>query len=153
MSVTHTSTPLPVPNSLSGQNLDNAQQTQNGVAVQRQISCIGDPVQTADSGIMQVLFGALVTSGGLSTTPIAAGVTGDTVVKNAAGRLCRVLVTTTGTNPLAIWDNASGHTGTIIGQLPASPAVGTVYDFQLPAANGITVQGNAANPAVTVSFV
>lgn len=96
---------------------------------------------------------AVTTTGGVTTVAIAAGVSTDTVVKATPGRLCRVLVTTTGTNPLTIWDNASGHTGTIIGAFAASPAVGTVASFEMPAANGITVQGNAANPAVTISFV
>jgi len=95
----------------------------------------------------------LTSTGGTTTVAVAAGASSDTIVKATPGRLCRVLVTTTGTNPMAIWDNASGHTGTIIGALPASPAVGTTYDFNLPAANGITVQGNAANPAVTISFI
>jgi len=93
-----------------------------------------------------------VTSGGTNTLAIAAATATDTVVKGYKGRLCRVLVTATGTNPLQIFDNASAATGTIIGALPASPAVGAVYDFNLPAANGITVKGNAANPGVTISF-
>jgi hypothetical protein len=93
-----------------------------------------------------------VTTGGTNTVAIAAGTATDTVVHALTGRLCRVLVTTTGTNPLQIFDNASTSSGTIIGCLPASPTVGTTYDFNLPAANGITVKGNAANPAVTISY-
>jgi hypothetical protein len=92
------------------------------------------------------------TDGGSFSTPIAAGVTTDTVIKPSAGRLCKVLITATGTNPMSIFDNASGHTGTIIGQFPANPVVGSIVSFQMPAANGITVQGNAANPGFTVSF-
>jgi len=61
-------------------------------------------------------------------------------------------VTVTGTHAMVIWDNASGHTGTIIGALPANPAVGQVYDFQMPAAAGITVQGDANNPGVTIGW-
>jgi hypothetical protein len=87
-----------------------------------------------------------------ATTAIAAGVATDTVIKATAGRLGKVIVTTTGTAALLIYDNATGHTGTVIGALPASPAVGAVYDFNMPAANGITVLGAAANPAVTISF-
>jgi hypothetical protein len=88
---------------------------------------------------------------GSKTVAIAAGTTADTVVKASAGTLARVLVTAVGTNTMLIYDNASGHTGTVIGIIPASSPVGT-YTFQLPALNGITVQGNAANPAVTISF-
>ncbi|QBD76178.1 hypothetical protein EPA93_09215 [Ktedonosporobacter rubrisoli] len=93
-----------------------------------------------------------VSNGGRATIAIAAGMATDTVVKAAAGRLCRVLVTAAGTALLIIYDNASGHTGTIIGILPANPAVGAVFDFQLPAINGITVAGNASNPGITVSY-
>ena len=110
----------------------------------------------ATAGSYQLLQGRLgveySTVGGSATTAIASGTAGNTVVKASPGRLCRVLVTTTNTNPMQIFDNASTNTGTIIGALPASPAVGTVYDFQLPAAAGITVAGNAANPAVTISY-
>src|SRR6185312_16141529 len=92
------------------------------------------------------------THGGVSTVAIAAGTVADTPVKAAPGRLCQVLVTAVGTNPMAIWDNAAGHTGTIIGLIPASAAAGSIYNIQMPASAGITVQGNAANPAVTISY-
>ncbi len=94
-----------------------------------------------------------VSTGGQQTVAIASGTAADTVIKAAPGRLCRVLVTAQNTNPMLIFDNASGHTGTIIGAVPANAAVGSLYDFGLPAANGITVQGNAANPGVTISFI
>ena len=119
-------------------SLNVSAQTYNGTAYERTQSRQG---------------AVLTTTGGVTTVAIAAGATSDTVVKASAGRLCKVLVTTTGTNPLTIWDNASGHTGTIIGAFAASPTVGTVASFDMPAANGITVQGNAANPAVTISFI
>lgn len=91
-------------------------------------------------------------SGGYQTTAVAAGVSSDTVISAAAGKICRILVTTTGTNPLQVYDNATAGSGLIIAALPASPAIG-IYDFQMPAANGITVKGNAANPAVTIGWI
>ena len=94
-----------------------------------------------------------VTSGGSVATPVAASKASDTIIKAIPGRLCRVLVTTTGTNAMLLYDNASGHIGTIIGALPASPAVGNVYDFQMPAMAGITVEGDANNPGVTISLI
>ena len=94
-----------------------------------------------------------VSSGGAQTIAIPSGTATDTVVKAAGGRLCRVLVTATNSNAMLIFDNASGHTGTTIGAVPANAAVGSVYDFQLPAANGITVQGNANNPGVTIGYL
>lgn len=120
-------------------NLNVGNQTWNGTAYER----------------MQSRQGASLTSqGGVSTVAIAAAVTTDTVVKASAGRLCRVLVTAAGGAAVTnIYDNASGHTGTIIGILPVSVAVGTTVDFQMPAANGITVQGVSTNPGMTISFV
>lgn len=89
---------------------------------------------------------------GTNTTPVAASTTADTVIKGGPGRLCRVLVTTTGTGAAVIWDNANGHTGTIIGSIAANAAAGTFVECQEPATNGITVQGNANLPAITVTW-
>lgn len=90
--------------------------------------------------------------GGNTTSAIAAGTAGDTTVINAAAILCRVLVTTSGTNQMTIFDNASGHTGTIVGVIPANSPAGSIFEFHMPCANGITVQGNGSNPAVTVGY-
>ncbi len=94
----------------------------------------------------------LVSTGGATKTAIAAGAAANTVVKASAARLARVLVTAVGTNAMLIYDNATTGSGTIIGVIPANAAVGSVYDFSMPAANGITVAGNAANPGVTISY-
>jgi len=91
------------------------------------------------------------TSGGAVTTAISAGTAANTVISANPGKLCRILVTTVGTNPLQVFDNASTNSGTIIAALAASAPIG-IYDFQMPAANGITVAGNAANPAVTIGW-
>lgn len=96
---------------------------------------------------------AYVTDGGSTATAIAAGVVGNTVIKAAAGRLCRILATTVGTAAsVLIYDNATTNTGTVIGALPANTPIGT-YVFQTPAVNGITVAGAAANPAMTVAYL
>lgn len=91
-------------------------------------------------------------NGGSNTTAIAAGVASNTLVKGGYARLCTILVTTTGTNSLTIYDSSSATSGTIIGALPVSPAVGTILRLQMPAINGILVAGNAANPAVTIAW-
>jgi len=87
---------------------------------------------------------------GTFTQSITAGATADTTVKTSQGRLCRVLVTTAGTGAVAIYDNAGGHTGTIIGAVAANAVAGTMVECQAPASLGITVAGNAANPAMTI---
>lgn len=93
-----------------------------------------------------------LSSTGEQTIAIAAGKTTVTVVKASGGRLGRILVTTTGTNAMLIYDNATTNTGTIIGAVPASAPIGPV-ESGFPAANGITVAGNASNPGVTISFL
>jgi len=76
-----------------------------------------------------------------------------TVVKASPGRLCTVLVTTAnGANAINIFDNASMASGTIIGVVAANASAGTVYDLQMPAANGITIAGTASAGTITVSY-
>lgn len=95
----------------------------------------------------------VTTNGGFYATPVAAGVAGNTQVKIGPSRVCKVLVTVLGTNPLTIFDNGSGAaSGTIVGAIPASAPVGTVYAFELFCNLGILVQGNAANPGITIGW-
>ena len=84
----------------------------------------------------------LWTSAGGSATTSIASAAANTVVKASAGRLCRALVTTAGagTGNVLIYDNASTNSGTVIGIIPATIAIGTYYTFDMQAANGITVQ-------------
>lgn len=86
--------------------------------------------------------------GGTSTLAIAAGQAANTTVKSTAGKLWKVIVTTSGANPMVFRDGAAG---TIIGALPANAAVGP-YEFASSAATAIVAIGNAGNPAVTVTF-
>lgn len=109
-------------------------------------SAVTQPVSVA--GTLQV------TTSGTTVTAVAAGTGTDTVIKNSAGRLCRVLITSTaGAAVTAFYDNATAGSGTIIGIFPAAVAAGTVGDFEIPAANGITLKGAVTNPAMTISFV
>lgn len=126
----------------------------------------GAPVATTKTGKSNSLYGALcvsdngvpvlVSSGGTTTVAIASGTNSDTVVKAAAGRLCRIAITAaagTTTGNTSIYDNASGHTGTVLVVVPNNTAVGTVIDVQMPAANGVTVNGGANSPGMTISYV
>jgi hypothetical protein len=72
---------------------------------------------------------------GASTLTVAAA-TG-TAIKATAGYLVKVIVVTSGSAATLIYDNASANSGTVIGAIPASPTIGTVYTFNMPAANGI----------------
>lgn len=91
-------------------------------------------------------------TGGRASTAIAAGITANTVIKASPGRLARILVTASGTNALNVFDNNASPGGTQIALVPASATAGTLVDCQVPALNGITVQGNAANPGVTIFY-
>lgn len=91
-----------------------------------------------------------VSSGGAKTVSVTAS--GTTVVSGSSTRLCRVLVTASGTTAATVYDNATAATGTVVGVVPASTAAGTVYDLQMPCANGITVAGSAGGPTLTISF-
>lgn len=138
-----------------GQLVQSALLTENTVGVVRQVGCLGDPIAPgALGGVQNVAAGAAFDSdGGAAAITIPVGSTGDTAIKAGPGRLCRVIVCVTGTNPMTFWDNTTGtHSGTVLGVLPASAAVGTVFNFQTPAAIAISSQGNAANPAVTVTY-
>ena len=115
----------------------------NGVLIGWRPAAGSDASASAPSGSPNV------STGGATTVAIAAGVAANTTVKSSPGRLCRVLVTTSGANAMQFTDGAAG---TIIGIIPVSAAVGTVIDFQLPAATSIIAVGSATNPAVTVSF-
>lgn len=85
-----------------------------------------------------------------ATTKAIAAAAGTVVVKAAPGRLARVVVTASGA--VTFYDNASAAFGTILFATPASPAVGTVYDVSMPAANGITASAAASSSAVTVLY-
>jgi hypothetical protein len=94
----------------------------------------------------------VVSEGGNATVAVAAGASSNTVVKGSAGLLARVLVTAAGTADMSIYDNAATNSGTVVGIVPGNSPTGSVYEFHMPCANGITVAGNAANPGVTIAY-
>ena len=69
-------------------------------------------------------------------------------------RLCRGVVTTagSGTGNVLVYDNATTNSGTVIGVVPATVAVGTMYTFEMPVATGITVANVASGPVLTLSY-
>jgi hypothetical protein len=99
-----------------------------------------------------------VTAGeGDTTGVVVAAATGNTVIKTGSGALAKVLVTSVnGAAAVVIYDAngpATGSvTGTVIGVVPASAAVGSIYSLGMPFENGITVGGAATNGGLTISF-
>jgi hypothetical protein len=90
---------------------------------------------------------------GAVAVPVPGGAL-NTVVSTAQGRLCKVLITAAGTAPgfVTIYDNSTTSTGTIVGMVPGSAALGTIRDFDMPVASGIVVAGVANGPALTLSY-
>ena len=90
---------------------------------------------------------------GSQTAAVPASRSADTVITTGSGYLGRVVVTAAnGAAAINIYDNATTHSGTIIGAVAASAAVGTVYVFGMPFFNGITVGGASTNGAITISY-
>ncbi len=104
---------------------------------------------TAANAPLTATLPGVVNADGTATVAFAAAAGG--VVKASSGRLCAVLVTTTGTADAVFYDNPSAASGTIIGLVPASAAKGA-YPIHFPAATGIYYAGGAGAPAVTVSY-
>ena len=72
----------------------------------------------------------------LASSTVSLTVTG--AVKASAGRLLKVIITTTmSAAATTIYDNASAASGTILFVIPASATAGTIYSIDLPAVNGI----------------
>jgi hypothetical protein len=112
-------------------------------------------LQAAGSAVQAVVSAAgelIVADDGVSSTAIPAATAANTVLKATAGRLCRVLVTALGTGAVVVFDNSTTNAGKIIGLVAASAPAGTMVDFSMPASAGITVQGDPALPAITVSW-
>jgi hypothetical protein len=94
-----------------------------------------------------------VQQGGNNTYP-ATTFTSNQTVKAAPGILCSVLITTTtATAAIEIFDNATTNSGTIIGYIPSGATAGTVFVFNMPAANGITIGTSTGTGAFTVSYI
>ncbi len=74
-----------------------------------------------------------------------------TQIVTGAGRLLRVIVQATGTGVIDIYDNTA-TAGTPVFSTPASPAVGTVYELQIPLANGLRIVAALSAPQVTVVY-
>lgn len=90
-------------------------------------------------------------NGGQYAAAVAAGAPGAAVVLTGAGRLCKVVVMTSGSAATDVYDGLS-TSGTKILTIPATPTVGAVYDVQLPVATGIFPGGTTNTSALTISY-
>ena len=94
----------------------------------------------------------ITAGGGTATVAVTAQTAGAAAVKAAPGRICRIIVTSTATALLNFYDNTNAASGTIIGSIPASTAIGTMFNPELPAAVGIYAGGTTSTPSCTVGY-
>jgi len=94
-------------------------------------------------------------NGGQSYYAAAAGTGGAGIALTGGGRLCKVVVMSQGSAATDIYDNTAAS-GTKIFSLPASGTqtvyAGTIYDLQVPVANGLYVAGTTNTSALTVTY-
>lgn len=88
-----------------------------------------------------------------ATTAVVSASGGVNTVKAGAGRLLKIIVTVATTvAACTVYDNATTNSGTVLAVIPAATAAGTVYDINLPAVNGITVNGGASAGSLTIGY-
>lgn len=125
--------------------LDSASGIQYAPAVVQLADSAGTNVAGVDAHHNQY-----ITDGGTAYVGITASSAG--AVKTSAGRLCRVVVLTTVTSAVSIFDNTSAAAGQALLTIPASTAVGTIYNVQAPLTNGAYVGGGTGSPALLVTY-
>lgn len=126
-------------------DVNNGNQTYGPQVVQ-----LGDKTTPTNFAAVDATGLVEVTTGGLKTVAVAAAAAA-AAIKTTPGRLHKVHVTTLGTAALNFYDAASA-TGTILCAVPASAAVGSTYDVQMPAAIAIWCNSGTNTPAVTVAY-
>jgi hypothetical protein len=109
----------------------------------------------AKNGIVTTYDDEGFPSNAVFTTPIAYTAM-PIAVKNSAGRLASVQVTTTlagSSAAITFYDNASAASGTILLVIPTGATAGTRYAVDLPAVNGIYVsEASLSAGAITVGY-
>ena len=93
----------------------------------------------------------LISVGGRFSQAVASGA-GTVIIKAAPGRLCRIVVTVAGTVAFSAFDNPAAASGTLLFTSPATTNLGTIFDIQIPAQNGITISNPDSGPGITVSW-
>jgi hypothetical protein len=111
----------------------------------------GTPVTTYDLGTGTVTTVAqLVEPGGTAYLTVTAS--SAAAVKAAAGRLCKVIVLTTVTSAVSIYDNTNAASGNIVLTIPTTAVVGAIYPVDVPMSAGIYVGGGTGSPKVCVTY-
>lgn len=97
-------------------------------------------------------IGRVSGGGTTASNAVDAANNANAVVKAGAGVLCKILVTDSRAAAVTLYDHATQATGTVLFVVPGSAANGTIYDVQVPVANGIVASASATRSALTISY-
>lgn len=91
--------------------------------------------------------------GGGAYKAVAAGTgAGNVVVSAVPGRLVKIVVVTTNTAAISLYDNASTNSGTVLFTVPANAGSGTIYSLDIPTVNGIVAAQVNNSPTLIVTY-
>jgi len=126
----------------------------NGIVAKQVSNSAGVTISYTEDGSSDAIAdkSELVTTGGQFTSYHAAAGSGAGAALAAPGRLCKVVVLTSGSAVTHIYDNASAASGNKLFTLKASPTIGDVYDIQVPASAGIYVGGTTNTSSLLVTY-
>ena len=104
------------------------------------------------NSLLRESTGQLSVHDGGDRNKVIAAAGGTVVISAAPSSLVTVVITAAGTASLTCFDNASAASGTVIGVTPATTTLGSIFSFNMPAANGITCSDPVGGPGVTISY-
>jgi hypothetical protein len=133
---------------------------------------IGFIVAVIFSGVLWADQSMLYSGGGNKTVSVpAGGATADFVIYGTTpsgtapniglapvqskhgGRLCKITIITLGSGVGAIYDSLTASAGAApLFTIPASAAVGTIYDIEMPFQNGLVTAQTSTSPGFVISF-
>ena len=100
----------------------------------------------------------MTSQGGQYYASVAASAAGNSLINSVGGqvsgpgRLCKLVTLTNDTAVLTLYDNTTGPGGNILFNTVVNTATATIYNLDIPVANGIWAKGAANTPAVGISF-
>lgn len=114
------------------------------------VFAVADPTTSSQKQAVGVAGDAHITDGGTTVLSVTASSTA--AVTTGVHRLCRVIPLTTVTASVSLFDSTTQAAGTVLAIIPASAAIGGVYNVQCPVSTGIYVGGGAGTPGLTVIY-
>lgn len=129
-------------------NIDNEVLTVSGLVVNRQRIIVASPTNPNGKQEVAAEGAAMASDGGLlAPFRLVAGTSVATVIKPAAGRLCKLIYpkqAVWGSVTLAFYDDPNGATNNLI--YTWAPGPGDILDLQIATSNGLSVIPSGATP-------